>query len=278
VYFGPGATPQVAYGPAEGLTNNDLNTLLLSGDKLWIGYNGGGLGALEFKGTPDFPGDDTYTLFTSQTDQLPADVITVMLDDQIGHIWVGTPAGLARLVTEFFPFLTVEYADVRPADAGILALELDATGALWVGTGKGLARIPNGALVADSVWFAGSSPLPSDQVQSLKVDDWAPRLWIGTANGLASRPLLGAVVTESPNVFPNPFEIRYAGDRATFEVPSGSIVDIFTLSGDRVRSLATSYLWDGNNENGQPVAAGLYLFRVKFADGTTGTGRLGVVR
>lgn len=278
VYFGPNAAPQVVYGSASGLTNNDLNTLLLSGDKLWIGYNGGGLGALEFKGTPEFPGDDTYTVFTSQAQGLPADVISVLLEDREGRIWVGTPAGLARLDPEFFPFLAVEYADVQPADPDIQALAQDLTGALWVGTGKGLARIPNGELVADSVWFSGSSALPSDQVLSLKVDDWAPRLWMGTANGLAERPLTTVVVTKSPQVFPNPFEIRYSGDRATFEVPAGSIVDIFTVTGDRVHTLSTSYQWDGKNETGEPVAAGLYLFRVKYSDGSTGTGRLGVVR
>jgi hypothetical protein len=278
VYFGPGAVPQVVYGPAQGLKSNDVSTLLLSGDRLWIGYNGAGLGVLEFNGTPEYAADDRYTHYTSATDPLPTDVITALLEGYDHRIWVGTPAGLVRLDLDFFPFITIEFTDVKPAEGSIQCLAQDLSGAVWVGTSAGLARIPNGRLTADSVWFVGSSPLPNNQVLSLASDDWAPRLWIGTANGLAMRPLLASDVSESPNVFPNPFEIRYSGDLATFEVPAGSIVDIFTLAGDRVATLADDYRWDGRNDTGEPVAAVLYLFRVKFADGTTGTGRLGVVR
>lgn len=278
VYFGANGTPQVVYGQADGLPDNDISSLLLVADRLWIGYNGAGLGVLEFAGTPTNKSDDTYTHYTTPELALPTDVITSLLAGNDGHIWVGTPAGLVRLDQEFFPFLSVDYATVAPADGNILCLAQDVSGAVWAGTSKGLARLSNGQLTADSAWFAGSSPLPSNQVMSLAVDDWSPRLWIGTQNGLAALPLIAAQVTTTPNVFPNPFEIRYSGDRATFEVPLGSVVDIFTISGDRVRSLSTSYLWDGNNESGEPVASGLYLFRVKFADGTTGQGRLGVVR
>jgi hypothetical protein len=257
VYFGPGGTPQVTYGPAQGLTNTDMNVLLLTGNRLWIGYNGGGLGVFEFNGTPTNPGDDAYTLFTSQNDGIPSDVINTLMMDRDQNVWVGTPGGLARLDLEFYPFLTVDNVSVSPG---------------------GLARIPNQQLTIDSTWFEGSSPLPANRVHSLHADDWAPRIWIGTDNGLASREYLTVVVSETPNVFPNPFRIRYSGDLATFEVPAGSIVDIYTVAGDRVRTLTEVYLWDGRNEGGQWVASGLYLFRVKFADGTIGQGRLGVVR
>jgi hypothetical protein len=278
VYFGPGGTPQVTYGPAQGLTNTDMNVLLLTENRLWIGYNGGGLGVLEFNGTPTNPGDDTYTLFTSQNDNLPSDVINTLLRDRDNDVWVGTPGGLSRLDLEFYPFLTVDNVSVAPADGEILSLAQDATGAIWVGTGRGLARIPNAQLAIDSVWFEGSTPLPSNRVHSLHTDDSAPRIWIGTENGLASRDYTAVEISVTPNVFPNPFEIRYSGDRATFEVPAGSIVDIFTIAGERVRTLTEIYLWDGRNEAGELVASGLYLFRVKFAFGTIGNGRLGVVR
>ena len=62
------------------------------------------------------------------------------------------------------------------------------------------------------------------------------------------------------------------------QVPAGSQVDIFTVAGDRVRTLSEVYVWDGRNESGELVASGLYLFRVRYEDGTIGRGRLGVVR
>lgn len=278
VFFGPNGTPQVVYGQADGLPGNDISALLLSGDRLWIAYNGAGLGVLEFAGTPTVRTDDTYTHYTQNDIALPTDVINCLVEGFDHHIWAGTPAGLVRLDTEFFPFLSVEPAHVEPAGNDILCLEQDVSGAIWAGTSRGLVRLPNGQLTPDSTWFAGSSPLPNERVRSLKHDDWAPRMWIGTQNGLAVLDLVAAQVSDAPNVFPNPFEIRYSGDRATFEVPAGSVVDIFTLAGDRVFTLTTDYQWDGNNESGTPVASGLYLYRVKFNDGSVAQGRLGVVR
>ena len=51
-----------------------------------------------------------------------------------------------------------------------------------------------------------------------------------------------------------------------------------TLAGDHVRTLGEPYRWDGRNEHGTYVASGLYLFRVKYPDGSEASGRLGVVR
>jgi ligand-binding sensor domain-containing protein len=278
VYFGAGGSPQVVYDQSDGLPGNDISKLLLSGDRLWIAYNGAGLGVLEHGNTPESKSDDVYTHYSIANSTLPTDVINTLCEGYDHRIWAGTPAGLVRIDQEYFPFLTMEPASVAPADGNVLALAQDASGAVWAGTSRGLARLPNGSLTADSAWFAGSSPLPDNRVNCLRLDDWSPRLWIGTENGLAVRPVLTTSVSEAPNVFPNPFEIRYSGDRATFEVPAGSVVDIFNLVGDRVKTLDADCRWDGNNEAGKPVAAGLYLFRVKYADGTTGTGRLGVVR
>jgi hypothetical protein len=283
VYFGFGDSPQVTYGIPEGLTDNVMNVLLLTGSVLWIGYDGGGLGALDFKGTPLDPSDDTFHLYTSDQDRLPSNVITALIQDRKGKIWTGTPGGLARIDPEFFPFLSIDLAEVAPADGEILALAADAGDDIWVGTGNGLARIPNETLAADSVWFSGTTPLPNNRVLALTLGSGDSTLWIGTENGLAARPLLvrydeAAAADPATLVFPNPLHVRYSGDVATFAVASGSRVDIFSLAGDRVQSLTSRYVWDGTNENGRPVASGLYIFRVTFPDGSQTQGRLGVVR
>jgi ligand-binding sensor domain-containing protein len=283
VYFAPGGTPQVVYGQADGLPgSDDMNVLLLTGGRLWIGYNGAGLGVLDFKGTPLIKSDDTVFTFTRVDDGLVSDVIMTLCADRFGKVWVGTPSGLARIDPEFFPFIKIDFADVQPADGEILALAADLTNTLWVGTGHGLARIPNGSLTADSTWFAGASPLPHDRVWSLALDSVRSQLWVGTENGLAVRPLLSG---EPPlpqavdvYVFPNPLNLRSTTQVATFDVPAGARVDIYTLAGDRVRSLTVRHVWDGTNDDGQPVASGLYLFRVTYANGSVGRGRLGLIR
>jgi hypothetical protein len=281
VYFPPLDTPQVAFDAADGMPDNDMTVTLLVGNRLWIGYNGRGLGVLDFKGTPALKGDDSIALFTVTSDRLPSDFITALALDRAGYIWVGTPGGLARIDPQFYPFIVVEPAQVEPAGPEILALVADQGNQLWVGTGHGLARIPDGALAADSFWFAGPTPLPDNRVWSLALDSTSARLWIGTANGVARLPLLARVEApddEELGVFPSPLVLRSAGDIATFEVPFGARIDIFNVAGLRVRSLSTGNTWDGRNESGAFVATGLYLVRVTYADGTHRSGRLGVIR
>jgi len=278
VYFAPDDTTQLAFDDSDGLAGNRLNVLLLTDRVLWIGYDGAGLGALDFAGTPLDKSDDVFHLYTSTRDGLPSDVILALERDARGLIWVGTPGGLARVDPEFFPFISLDVADVRPASSEILALVIERAGGLWVGTGTGLAYVPGGTLAADSTWFEGSSALPNNRVLSLAIDDYSPTLWIGTQNGIASRSILVALTSSPPNVYPNPFHIRHSGAFAQFDVPAESRLDIFTLAGDYVRTLGEPYRWDGRNEHGTYVASGLYLFRVKYPDGTEASGRLGVVR
>jgi len=112
---------------------------------------------------------------------------------------------------------------------------------------------------------------------SLANDAERPAIWVGTENGLASRPVLVRAPVSSPSVFPNPFHKRVPSDVITFDVGAGSRIDIYTLAGDRVRTLHSAYVWDGNNDIGVPVASGLYIFRVTYDDGTTERGRIGLI-
>lgn len=97
------------------------------------------------------------------------------------------------------------------------------------------------------------------------------------ASGLLSAPgaSVGAV-----RVFPNPF--RPARDPWVHitDVPVGTQVRLYTLSGEQVRSLSPAdgdgvTLWDGKNESGQSVASGVYLAVIEGNGGTKSL-RLGV--
>jgi len=280
VYFAPGDTPQLAYGTIDDVVPaGDVNVLLLSGHRLWIGFDGIGLGVLDFNYTPLDKSDDRFYLFNKNLDRLPADVITALVEDQDGAVWVGTSGGLARLDQELFPYIgSMEYADLQPADGSVLSLAVDPANNVWVGTTRGLVRLRAGTLSADSAWFAGATPLPDNRVNGLAVDVSGGALWVATGNGLGRYPLHITRQTDAPDVYPNPLRLRYDGDYATFDVPAGSRIDIYALSGDRVRTITTENRWDGRNDAGTLVGSGLYLFRVTFRDGTTGRGRLGVIR
>jgi len=75
--------------------------------------------------------------------------------------------------------------------------------------------------------------------------------------------------------YPNPFNPATA---FSFSLPrSGQVrVDIFDILGRTVRTLADKQMnagmhtiyWDGNDGDGQPAASGIYLYRVRFEDGS----------
>jgi len=75
--------------------------------------------------------------------------------------------------------------------------------------------------------------------------------------------------------YPNPFN---PSTTIAFSLPhSGrTTLDIYNLKGQKVRSLLNAKLpsggnkavWDGNNDNNQPVSSGIYFYRVCCADQT----------
>jgi len=84
-------------------------------------------------------------------------------------------------------------------------------------------------------------------------------------------------------VFPNPWQSNVHPNvpiRFT-PLPGSSTVEIFTIAGQRVRSLGVSgdeADWDCTNDDGQAVASGIYLYLVKDSRGDKLTGKLAVIR
>ena len=77
-------------------------------------------------------------------------------------------------------------------------------------------------------------------------------------------------------MFPNPAQpaktpVRFDG------LPAGSVVELYTLNGELVRKSPTGtgalWLWDGKNDNGTMVSAGIYLWIVR-TEGKVTRGKL----
>jgi uncharacterized repeat protein (TIGR01451 family) len=71
-----------------------------------------------------------------------------------------------------------------------------------------------------------------------------------------------------PVVFPNPFNKSTAvnGELKFANVPPGSTIQIYTLSGERVISMEVKYVraaWDGKNSAGREVSSGIYFYVIK---------------
>jgi hypothetical protein len=96
-------------------------------------------------------------------------------------------------------------------------------------------------------------------------------------------PYVPPFALDPVQVYPNPFRPDKAfGGTAKFRnLPRGSRVELFTLAYERVRLLTESGFradWDGKNESGQEVAAGIYHYVITIPDQPAIRGKLAVVR
>ena len=198
------------YGVGEGLSSNDVTSILESRDgTLWVGTWGEGLNRLEngrFKPVPeaggsannvvrslfeDMAGDlwvgtwgsglrrlhnGQFTTYTTRQG-LADDHVRVIEQDKEGDLWIATQGGLSRFRDEKFTTYTTH--DGLSEDA-IFALRADADGSLWIGTwGGGLNRLHDGRFMA----YTSRNGLPCDTICEI-LDDGAGNLWLGSIKGI----------------------------------------------------------------------------------------------
>lgn len=84
-----------------------------------------------------------------------------------------------------------------------------------------------------------------------------------------------------PKVYPlpNPFDLSTLSGEVTFiNLPSGSVVTVFDMSGKEVIKISGRSTWNGRNARGDLVSSGTYLYHISTPDGSTSTGKLAVVK
>lgn len=168
------------------LSHNQVQTLYLDGDVLWVGTYGG-LNRLDIK-------TNIITSFihrVEKADSLSDNIVVSIGRDAKGNLWVGTAAGLDRLDEKTGTF--IHYS--KPANANglppcmIRDIHLDKQGELWIGThGEGLWKYDYTNDVFVKVVSELQAALPSPYVMSISEDNQGT-LWFGTWFGGISRLL-----------------------------------------------------------------------------------------
>ncbi len=154
------------YGAAEGLDADSVTSAVDDpSGTIWLGTQGQGL--VGFDGRAFRP----YTT----RDGLPDNHVTALEVDADG-LWIGTRAGLARLVHGVFR----AHGTGLLAGQAVTSLALDPAGYLWVGTTRGLFRVRHGEVVH----LTRQTGLPHDHIRALRVDAGGV-VWVGTMGGLA---------------------------------------------------------------------------------------------
>lgn len=249
--------------------------------QLWAPVRRSGEGILVWNnnGTPDDQSDDVSRILGSGTGNggLPEARVYSIVEDKEGNIWAGTAQGIGVF---YCPgsVLTSNGCDAdqikveRDGYVGYLfgtesvrALAVDAANRKWVGTTNGLWLISDDGKTELLKFTVDNSPLPSNQITDIAIDDLTGEVFIGTLGGLVSYQ--GDAIGKCTNckdalVYPNPVKPDYDGPIAIKGLTENAYVKITDISGTLVyqgRANGSQMIWNGKGYNGNRAKSGVYL-------------------
>ena len=151
---------------------------------VWAGTRGGGLKKFDPK-TERFV---RYLPDLSNPQKLSHPIVTALLEDRNGVLWVGTPRGLNSLdeEREHFARFTDDTSEIGgTCSHWVLSILEDRSGTLWIGTSAGLSRFDRALnrFVRYGSTKGHTLRLPNDTVTAL-CGDRNGLIWIGLPRGL----------------------------------------------------------------------------------------------
>lgn len=169
-------------------------------------------------------------------------------------------------------------ADYLLSGVDVYDMKVDAAGRKWFATTSGVYLISADNNVEEAHFTAANSPLPSDEVKSLALDEATGMVWFGTLAGLAAyqsdvRGDYAEMSDASVYAYPNPVPPDYYGAVTIVGLTPGAQVKIVNAAGAVVNTGAahgSTYQWDATDATGQRVASGVYMVLVSTADGEDG--------
>ena len=254
-----------------------------------------GLLCINNQGTYDNHDDDDVT-FQYRLDGTEDNINELydIVEDKEGVMWIGTSMGpfvLRNPETIFenkpsFERIVVprndgtNLADYLMYGVDITAIAIDKANRKWIGTnGNGIYVISSDNMVQEKHFTTLDSPLLSDIIQYITIDDNTGRVYIGTDKGLCSYQSEVTQTNEEMDkdnvwVYPNPVTPEYNGMINVTGLSFNSDVKITSSNGTLVaqgRSTGGSFSWDGKDLKGNRVASGVYMVNSAKRDGSKGT-------
>ena len=214
-------------------------------------------------------------------------------EDRLHNIWLATDAGPILIekkeTTQESPVLTqvkiprndgTNFADYLLGGVSISAIAIDDGNRKWFGTSNnGVYLISEDNMEEIHHFTSINSPLLSDNIESIAINDATGEVFFGTDKGLCSY-MSNASKTNSKmtkdNVwaYPNPVKPDYTGLITITGLSFQADVKIVTSNGTLVnqgKSNGGSYTWDGRNKKGEKVASGIYMVETTTNEGNQGT-------
>jgi len=224
---------------------------------------------------------------------LTGSYVTSLATDDNLFLWVGTDEGIC-----FFPnpdavlngqalTASVPIFENRLLlrDEFITSIAIDPANRKWFGTkNNGLWLFSETGEELVQRFTAENSPLPSNSITSIFVEEVTGEVFIGTDKGLVSfrsDATKGTLTHQNVEIYPNPVNSSFSGEIVINGLVNNAIVKITDVSGKLVkqtRANGATATWNARDVSGSRVQAGIYLVFSSNADGTeTFVGKIAII-
>ena len=261
-----------------------------SGIKWIILPRGYGLFVLDDNNTPDYFADDRSKQFLiKDSDNKIISNVYSIAEDLDGTVWIGTDQGPAIYYNadQIFEGDPRAFRAKIPRNDGtgladymlgtemITSVAVDGANRKWVGTyssGAYLLSEDGSAKLLNHT--EENSPLLSNTVVSIDIDDKTGEVWFGTSKGVISvrgDATLGGEQFGDVYTFPNPVRESYQGNVTITGLMRNTEIRITDVSGNLVYKTVSEggqATWDLRTYNGDRVSTGVYLVFCSSEDGT----------
>ncbi len=282
-------------------TSTTILDLLITQDKTkWMvrkGEQGGfGIYAYNDNGTLDNTEDDSHRSLTITANDggLPSNEVYSIAEDLDGEIWLGSDKGFAIIynpsaalsgsaVNADQPIIQQDgnYEKILETEA-ISSIAVDGGNRKWLATQNSGVYLLNADGTKQILHFsAENSPLFSNEVYSVTIDQSTGEVFFGTSVGVQSYLSDATGPSEKikdVTIFPNPVRPDYSGPVAIRGLVRNTNVKVTDIAGNIVfqtTSQGGQAIWNGKNFNGARVATGVYLVFCTNEDGSeTGVGKI----
>ncbi|WP_460550528.1 type IX secretion system anionic LPS delivery protein PorZ [Hymenobacter daeguensis] len=226
--------------------------------------------------------------FFTTASGLPDNQIYELAKDRRGYIWAATIKGVAVYNDASGPFLSntgFTLPIVRRGEGtgfpvlfseAVRCLAVDGGDRKWFGTDNGLWLFSPDADEALLHFTTTNSPLPSNRIVDVKVNDKTGEVWVATDAGVVTYRGSATVTEGTPKctaVFPNPVRPDFAGTVGITGLANNALVKITDVAGHLVYATTAAggtVTWNLTNPNGERVRSGTYLVLSSDADGRNG--------
>lgn len=237
----------------------------------------------------------TITNFINQdgTSMTPTAVKYVTEDLQY-NLWIGTNMGpllLEASQLSQLPNVTFTQPKINRKDGSNLAdyllsgvditcIAIDQSNRKWFATGNNGVYLMSADGNEQIHHFTTiNSVLPSNHIQSIAINDKTGEVFFGSDKGLCSYHSDATEAVETMNkettyAYPNPVEPGYTGPITIVGLSYQADIKIVTANGTLVaqgKSNGGTFVWNGTDMNGKPVASGIYMVQTADQQGSKGT-------